>query len=242
MKRKILHSLAVASLLLPAGLLADTIKLKTGEPIEGIIQKIEKGKVTVQVGGATRELSILDIDEMDFDTPHLTESTAKLPLDHFLKDLDAQEMVRLSRDLKQAKKEVDTQLDSIKKNWQAKQPVDKDQARRWSAAKETFQVPMKRYQEVVREIYMHALAQVEEYNKVADQADKIYVGVKGVFNVGSPLLTEDLEEITAKKVVPKSWYDRIFYAGYNRGYKDGATFERLIVIPPAAGTPSEKQP
>jgi len=215
------------------GARADTIRPKTGDPVRGVIQKMENGRVTIQVGDATRVVNLADIDGIDFDTPHLTEGTARLPLDHFLKDFDAQEMVRLARDLKQIKKEVEVQLEQIQKTWQANQPIGKDQIRRWDATKETFQTPMKQYQEIVRDMYMHVLAQVDDYNRLAGAADKVYVGVKGVFNVGSPLLPPALNEMSAKQVVPKSWYDKIFYEGYSRGYKEGEAFERLTILPPA---------
>jgi hypothetical protein len=226
--------------LFAGGLLADTIKMKSGATIQGIIQKMENGRVTVQVNGAPHLLNLLEIDEINFDTPHLTEGTEKFPVEHFLKDLDAQEIIRLSDELKQVRTELRGQLDQIKKTWQAKQPIGKDAERQWNATKETFLAPMKRYQEIVRELYLHALAQVEDYNNFASEADRVYVGTKGIFNVGSPLLPLDMVEVTPKQVVPKSWYDKIYYDGYSRGYKEGSAFERLNILPPAQGSPDQR--
>ena len=82
-------------------------------------------------------------------------------------------------------------------------------------------------------MYLHLLAQVDDYHKLLREAGQVYVGVKGLFNVGSPLVSAQMEERTVKESVPKNWYDQIYFDGYNRGYKEGSTFERLSRMPQA---------
>jgi hypothetical protein len=237
--RWVRYLLILAALVAPA--FADTIKPKTGDAIHGVIQKMEGGRVTILMGNETRVLNILDVDGIDFDTPHLTEIADKAAVEAFLKDVDAQQLARLSMALKLARQDLNSQLEQIKKDWQARQPVDRNQARRWEGTKESFQAPMKRYQAILKSMYLDVLARVDDYNAFASEANKVYVGVKGVFNVGSPLLTPALDEIDAKAVVPKSWYDKIFYEGYTKGYKEGAALERLNVTPPAQGSTNTNQ-
>ena len=100
---------------------------------------------------------------------------------------------------------------------------------------------MKRYEAILRSMYLDVLARIDDYNSFAAEADKVYIGVKGILDVGSPLLTEDQKEIAAKRVVPKSWYDKIFFEGYSRGYKEGSAFERLTVAPPAQSSTPDRQ-
>jgi len=214
---------------------ADTIKLKNGQPLEGIIKKVENGKVTVQVGAETRTVDILQVESMNFDTPHLSDNADAGELTALMKDKDAQSLMRLSLALKLARQDLRSQLDQIEKDWKTGQPVSRDQARRWEGAKESFQVPMKRYEAILRSMYLDVLARIDDYNAFATEADKVYVGVKGLFSVGSPLLSDEQKEIAAKKVVPKAWYDKIFFDGYSRGYKEGSAFERLTIAPPAQG-------
>lgn len=235
MKSQWIVSACTASLL-TWPLFADTITLASGGSVEGIITKIENGKASIQVAAAagTREIDLREIASVNFDTPHLTEGTAKLPIDHFLKDLNAQEMVRISRDMKQTRLELRRQLDQIKLSWSARQPADQDQARRWAATKETFGAPLSHYRELVGELYLHVLAQVDDYNKLVAEAERVYVGVKGVFKSGSPLIPQDLDQLSVKESVPKNWYDKIFFEGYNRGYREGSDFERLTRLPPPA--------
>jgi hypothetical protein len=211
--------------------LADTIRLKSGATVNGVIEKMEAGRVSVKVGQEAQTIPLTAIEGIDFDTPHLTEGTDKQPVGHFEKDFDPQEMTRLGRDLSKSKAEVRKELDQIKATWQANQPVEKDKTKRWESTKETFGASMKSYQGVLNELYLHVLAEVEDYNRVAKEAETVYIGVKGIFNVGSPLVSADLSEAAPKRFVPKSWYDRISYEGYSRGYREGSDFERLNRIP-----------
>lgn len=204
--------------------------------MEGIITKLEGGKVFINLSGdnaGVREIELREIASVNFDTPHLTPGAAKVPLEHFMKDLDAQEIVRVSRDMNQARQDARAELGKIKTNWAARQPVEKDQIARWNAAKESFRAPFARYRETVGEMYLHVLARIDDYNKLARDADQVYIGVKGLFNVGSGLVPGDLGERTVKESVPKSWYDQIYFNGYNRGYKEGADYERLSRVPQA---------
>ena len=184
--------------------------------------------------GETQVIAVLGVDKIDFDTPHLTEGTAKLPLEHFLKDFDAQEMVHLGQDMKKIREELRTQLEGIQKTWLVQQPIDKEQTRRREATKETFRAPMKQYQDTVEEMSLHVVAQVDAYNRFAAEADKVYVGVKGLLNVGSPLLSGELQQLAPKRFLPAKWYDGIFYEGYRRGYVEGTDMQRLLQAPPAS--------
>jgi hypothetical protein len=214
---------------------ADTITLQSGNKMEGVITKLENGKVFIDTATGAQEVELTEIAGVNFDTPHLVQGTAKQPAAHFLGDFDAQEMMRLSDDAKRAKTAARKQLDQIKATWGAQQPIDKDATGKWAAAKEGFSVPFGRYREAVQDMYFHVLAQIDEYNKLANEAERVYVGVKGPFNVGSPLVSADQGERTVKDSVPKNWYDRIYFDGYNRGYKEGSEFERLTKIPAGSG-------
>ena len=213
---------------LPLTLLADTIHPKSGDPIYGVIQKIEKGRVTIAVGNMVEQIPLADVEMIDFDTPHLTEGTAKLPLEHFLNDIDAQEMVRISEDLKETRQELHTLLDRAQKEWGARGTIDKSELPAWEAFKEQFRAPLFRYREVMHDLYYHVLAQVDDYNKLAHDASQVHVGVKGPFNVGSRLLPEDFEELQPKDFLPSNWYDRIYYEGYKRGYRDAENYQSLL--------------
>ncbi|MEQ1949292.1 MAG: hypothetical protein ABL995_19015 [Bryobacteraceae bacterium] len=219
---------------------ADTIMLQSGSRVEGVITKLEKGKVFIETSAGPQEVDLTEVASVNFDTPHVVTGTAKLPAEHFLKDFDPQEMGRLGDEVKRMKAETRKQLGQIKTTWGARQPIDKDAMAKWSAAKESFSVPFSRYREAVQDMYFHVLNQIDEYNKVAHEAEQVYIGVKGPFNVGSPLVTAETGERTVKESVPKSWYDRIYFDGYNKGYKEGAEFERLTRIPasPSSCDPS----
>ena len=43
--------------------------------------------------------------------------------------------------------------------------------------------------------------------------------MKGI-KTGSPLVSKDMAKLPLKKYVPATWWDTIFYEGYNRGYDD----------------------
>ncbi|MBI4445827.1 MAG: hypothetical protein HY645_07940 [Acidobacteria bacterium] len=91
----------------------------------------------------------------------------------------------------------------------------------WEAEKERFAGNLSWYQEVLNELYFHVLARVDEYNTLVQEAHHMYVGVKGIFNVGSPLVPSSMKRLPLKKYVPAQWYDTIFYDGYYLGYNEG---------------------
>jgi len=221
---KIVPAVLIAlALLLPATQAsADTIKFKDGSEIEGVIKKVEAGKVLVLINEVEKIFDILEVDSMDFNTPHLLTATdvTKAPLDHFLKSIDAQEMVHNLEELEKASDDIRIMISRISSYWRSRQPIDAKDEKRWEATKETFRTPLSRYQELLNDLYFHVLAKVDEYNALTKEANHVYVGVKGIFNVGSPLVSKEMEKLPLKKYVPASWYDTIFYNGYNRGYDD----------------------
>jgi hypothetical protein len=204
---------------------ADTLKFRNGEEMEGVIQKVEAGRVFVQSGNEDRVFDILDIESMDFNTPHILADASTVPLNHFLKDIEAQEIVRNVEQLEKAAGEIRTKLGQIRMYWGAKQPITASEIPGWEAAKQDFARPLARYQELLNDTYFHVLAQVDQYNLMAKEAGKIYVGVKGI-KIGSALVTKEMERLPLRKYVPATWYDTIFYEGYNAGYDDA--YNKLI--------------
>jgi hypothetical protein len=75
-------------------------------------------------------------------------------------------------------------------------------------------------------MYLHVLGQIDDYNKLAKEADQVHGLVPG-----------DVWERAVKDSVPKNWHDRIYFDGYNRGYNEGANFERLSRVPQACENP-----
>jgi hypothetical protein len=196
------------------------VALKDGSHLEGIVQKVEQGQVTILVGSETKVVDILDVANIEFDSASLTSGTKRLPLEHFLASMEAQEMVGHFQKVEAAAAEVRTLLDETKQEWAGQKSVAADQAVRWQAAKERFGAPMAEYQEALNELYFHVLGKVDEYNTLMKDADSIYVGVKGLFNVGSSLIPPHVKKLPLKKYVPANWYDTIFYEGYNQGYNE----------------------
>lgn len=223
---------AVGWLLMPAAMFGDTVTLTNGDRIQGIITKLENGKVSIQLGSELKTLGLGEISGIDFDTPHMAQGTEKSP-DRFLKDSNVQEIARAGRDLEKTREDLRKQLDQIRASWQAHQPIAQDQTRRWETTKERFEASLARYQELVNDMYFHLYAEVDDYNKLVREGEEVYVGVKGAFHVGSALVPPGLRQLQAQKIVPKNWYDTIFYEGYRRGYSEGSEFERLSRVPQA---------
>jgi hypothetical protein len=198
---------------------ADTVKLKNGAKVEGIIKKVEAGNVFIVVNDESKILSILDVESMDFNTPHLLTGVSSVAVEHFMKSTESQEIVRNLQELDKTSAEMKRMLRQIESYWRSRQPIETKEEAGWAAAKETFRKPLMRYQEILNDLYFHVLARVDEYNRFAKEADKVYVGVKGL-RVGSSLIPADLEHLPLRKYVPGSWYDTIFYEGYNLGYSD----------------------
>lgn len=207
-------------LLFQSAAVADKLTLADGTVVDGVVQKMEKGQVTVAVGKETRVLDILKIKDIDFDTPHMTEGTARLPLEHFLSDIETQEMVGHFQDVEESAATIRKLIDQTKKEWGNRKTINPDEVAQWEAAKEKFRKPLSRYQEVLNDLYFHALGKVDEYNSLMQEADSIHVGVKGWFQAGSSLIPSDMEKLPLKKYVPAQWYDTIYFEGYDIGYRD----------------------
>jgi hypothetical protein len=62
---------------------------------------------------------------------------------------------------------------------------------------------------------------VDQYNLLTKEAGGVRVGVRGVFNAGSALVSKEAQELPLRKYVPSNWYDTIFYKGYSFGYTEG---------------------
>jgi hypothetical protein len=200
------------------GASADTLKLRDGTTLEGVIKKVEQGTVYFEIGTEERTVGIREVESMDFNTPHLLAESS-VPVDHFLKNIEAQEIVRNIEQLEKSAGDIRKKLGQIRTTWGSKQPITAQEERGWDAAREEFRRPLALYQELLNDLYFHVLAKVDEYNLMAKEARKVYVGVKGI-RVGSPLISSDMERLPLKKYVPAAWYDTIFYEGYNLGYDD----------------------
>lgn len=202
---------------------ADIVYMNDGSTIEGVIKKVAGGQVVVQIGEEFKTVDILAVQSMDFTSPHLVGAPSGAPIDHFLKDIEAQEIVRNIEQLEKTSDEIEKLLMQIKTFWMIREPIAADRLGSWEAAKETFRKPLSKYQELLNDLYFHVLAKVDTYNLLMKEANDVYVGVKGPFNVGSPLVAKEMRELPLKKYVPAAWYDTIFYDGYNVGYDDAYT-------------------
>jgi hypothetical protein len=198
---------------------ADTLKFKDGTEREGVIKKVETGRVFVMVGTEMQEYDILTIDSMDFNTPHILPSTENLPMEHFLKNVEAQEVVRNFQELEKTEAEVRSMLVDIRAYWNRVQPIPTSELKGWETEKEEFRKPLSKYQELLNDLYFHFLARVDGYNAIAKEGSEVYVGVKGI-RTGSSLVPKDMKQLPLTKYVPGAWYDTIYFDGYNRGYEE----------------------
>ncbi len=179
---------------------ADTISLKNGTRLEGTIQKIENGKIFVDVANETKTVKLEDINAVAF-------------------DVNVQALAQTMRELDKSAKEIREKLSQVEAYWLAKQPINASEEAAWLAAKESFEKPLMAYQEVLNDMYFRLLVRVDEYNNMMKEAGNVYVGIKGI-RIGSSLIPEGLEELPLRKYVPGSWYDTIFQKGYDLGYSD----------------------
>jgi uncharacterized protein YkvS len=193
---------------------ADTVVFKDGREINGVIKKVAEGKVVVDLAGEETIFDILSIASMDFNTPHA------LTAEHFAKDIEAQEFVDNMKAIQGAAGDIRFKLSQIEGYWGKKESVTTKEEPGWLAAKEEFRRPLTLYQELLDDLYFHVLAKVDEYNDLMRDARKVYVGVKGPFNVGSSLVPKDMEKLPLRKYVPATWWDTIYFNGYNMGYED----------------------
>jgi hypothetical protein len=205
---------------------ADTLKLKDGTKLEGVIKKIEGARVYALINAKMKVLDLRVIEVMEF-TPDPI-SKFKVPSERFTTESEAREMVRNIEQLDKSAEEIQVMLSQMRLYWATRQPIDRKEEQAWAAAKETFRQPVMAYQEVLNDLYFHVLARVDEYNSLMQDASKLYVGIKGI-RFGSPLIPSELEELPLKKYVPGAWYDTIFYEGYNAGSADATA--RLTAKP-----------
>ncbi len=212
-------ALTALSLVLASGARADILTLRSGEDFDGVIRQIADGQVQMEIGGALRMFDILDVDAIEFNTPHLLPTDDRA-LGHFLTDLDSQEVVENFAELDATAIEIRALMAAARANWEAREPIAPEEEDAWDRVRADFRRPLARYQEVLADLYFHVMAKVDEYDRLAREADDIYVGVRGVLNVGSPLLPSGEGEIEPEGYVPARWYDMIFYEGYRRGYED----------------------
>ena len=200
---------------------ADKLELKDGTQIDGIIKKVEKGQVTVEIGQETKVFNILDVSSMEFDTPHLPAETSRLHLEHFLASTEAQEVVGHIQAVEKSAADIRSLLDETKQEWAGRKTITTSDVPEWDATREGFRRALSRYQEVLNDFYFHVLGKVDEYGRLTKEGNELYVGVKGVFNVGSPLISKEMKQLPLKKYVPSNWYDTIYYSGYQAGYDAG---------------------
>lgn len=203
---------------------ADKLTLKDGTEIEGSIQKVERGEVSVQIGGETKTFSILDISGMEFDTPRGADVTTGVPGEHFLASLEAKTVVGHIAAVERAAAEIRQLVDETQQEWGSRSSIESSELLRWEARKERMAAPVAEYQEALSDLYIHVLAKVGQYNELLKEASQIHVGVRGVFTAGSPLVPKEQQKLPLKKYVPATWYDTIFYEGYNQGYN--AAYEK----------------
>ena len=202
---------------------ADKLTFKDGTEIQGRVQKVEKGEVTVRIGDQNKVFSILDISGMEFDSPSETDTATRLPGEHFLASMEAKLVVDHLAAVERAAAEIRQLIDETRQEWGNRSTVDPSSLPRWAAAKERFTAPVSDYQTAMNDLYVHMLAKVAQYNELMMEANEISVGVKGLFTAGSPLVPKQMQKLPLKKYVPTNWYDTIFYEGYNRGYSAGVS-------------------
>lgn len=134
---------------------ADVITFKNGSTADGVIKKVENGRVTIDVDGALRVFDILEVESMDFTTPHLLEARGNVPVEHFMKDVEAQELVRHVRDIEKAADQIESQIKQVRAAWLPRQPIPADQEPAWNSTKEAFKRPLSLYQELLNDVYFH---------------------------------------------------------------------------------------
>jgi hypothetical protein len=182
---------------------ADTLKMKDGTTLEGNVMKIENGKVYVEMKNETKVLDFMDVDSMQF------------------KKTESQEIAKTIQEIDKSSLEIRQLLAKIDAYWTPRQPIEAKDELKWIAAKEEFSNPLMAYQEVLNDFYFQVLVRMDEYNSLIKDAEKIYVGIRGV-RIGSSLVYPDME-LPLRKYVPSLWYETIFQEGYNAGYADATS-------------------
>ena len=124
------HRIWMLSLLIAAGCIlvhprqvrADRIDFNDGTSLEGIIQKVENGTVTMEVSQGTREFSVLDITRMEFDSPHFQPESSRFPPEHFLAAMGAQEMLTHIREVETAAADARSIMNKTKRSGKEERP------------------------------------------------------------------------------------------------------------------------
>lgn len=214
-----LHA-ALILLLVPVEARPDTVTMNDGGVLDGVIESIDEGRVTIRIDGEAQQLSIRDIDNIDFNTPHLPDLVDSDELAHYLGDVDSQEIVRHVQELRQTAAEIDALISTLRAEWEPRNPIQPDEVAEWEAAKEAVRRPISRYQEVLADLYYHIVADVDEYYRMVNEGSDVYVGVEGVFRVGSSLVPQELRQLPLQSFMPRNWYDAIYFEGYYVGYDD----------------------
>jgi len=188
--------------------------------LSGIVRSIDAGKVTIEIGGQSRVVDILQVEQIDFNTPHLTESSTP-------SDISVREFTRTAEKLVKAQKEAERSFGNIKARWSTRKSVEPNQTQQWNADRERFDTPFSDYRKAIHQMYLDLAAHVDNYNNIAEDATKLYVGVKGILNVGSPLIRDNQRERPLKDFIPGHWYDQLFYDAYKKGFNDAVEFQAL---------------
>jgi hypothetical protein len=137
------------------------------------------------------------------------------------------EFTKVAEQLIQAEKETRRSFDTIKARWSLRKSVEPNQSQQWAADRERFDAPMTDYRKAIHQMYLDLSAHVDNYNKMAVDATKLYVGVKGLLNVGAPLIRDNQRERPLKDFMPGHWYDQIYYDAYKKGFNDAVEFQAL---------------
>jgi ribosomal protein L14E/L6E/L27E len=207
-------------MLLPMAVWGDTVKFKDGQSMAGVVRSIDAGKVVIEVGGQRKTIDILQVEQIDFDTAHVTDTPT-------IDEIPVREFTKAAEQLVKAEKETRRSFDMIKARWSTKKSVEPNQAQQWAADRERFDTPLSDYRKAIHQMYLDLAAHVDNYNKIAGDATKLYVGVKGILNVGSPLVRDNQRERPLKDFIPGHWYDQIYYDAYKKGFNDAVEFQAL---------------
>ncbi len=218
---KVMKKLVCVLCALPLLMLGDSLKLKNGSSVQGVVRTIAGGNITIEVGGQNRVIKVLDVEEIDFDTPHANEVTGSA-------DKTVNQFTKGAESLTKARKTSRSALDQIKGRWAGRKSVEPGQVTQWNAEKERFLPAFTDYRKSIQELYRDVAAQVDNYNKLGAEANSVYVGVKGIFNVGSPLVPDDQRELQLKQFLPGTWYDELYYEAYSKGFKDAVEQQQLL--------------